>query len=146
MSSLDVRQIVPAKRHEAIYQALDKLSTGEILEIIVDHRPTPLKYEIEATRPGQYSWQDGTNGPTVFSANLTCKAKIVDVRPIIEKGEEPFDTIMEAVSDLEETQPLVILAPFEPVPLEGVLSSQGFAYDAVALEGGDWRVSFSKNI
>lgn len=146
MKSIDVRQVVPAKRHEAIHQALDTLCSGETLEIIADHRPTPLKYEIEATRRGQYIWKDGLNGPEVFSGLLTCKAKIVDVRPIIEKGEEPFDTIMAAVDVLEEDQPLVILAPFEPVPLEGVLSSQGFSYDATALEGGDWRVSFNKGI
>lgn len=146
MNSIDVREIIPAKRHETIHQALDMLSPGEVLEIIADHRPSPLKYEIEATRPGQYSWQDDINGPSVFSAKVTCKAKIVDVRPIIERGEEPFDTIMAAVDILEDNQTLVILAPFEPVPLEGVLSSQGFVYDALALEGGDWRVSFRKSI
>lgn len=35
-------------------------------------------------------------------------------------------------------------APFEPVPLEGVLAEQGFDYEAVPLDGGDWRVTFSR--
>ena len=37
-----------------------------------------------------------------------------------------------------------MLAPFEPVPLEGVLSSQGFSYDVVRLGDGDWQVTFRR--
>ncbi|MDA8393165.1 MAG: DUF2249 domain-containing protein [Actinomycetota bacterium] len=69
---------------------------------------------------------------------------ILDVRPLIEAGQEPFDTIMLAVSQLRDEQPLVVKAPFEPVPLEGVLSGQGFSYDAQALDGGDWEVRFTR--
>jgi uncharacterized protein (DUF2249 family) len=66
----------------------------------------------------------------------------IDARPIIAAGDEPFDTIMSAVSSLAEDEELVVLAPFEPVPLEGVLSSQGFSYQAEELGGGDWKVTF----
>jgi hypothetical protein len=66
----------------------------------------------------------------------------VDARPIIAAGGEPFDTIMAAVAGLAHSEELIVLAPFEPVPLEGVLSSQGFDYEAVDLGGGDWQVTF----
>ena len=69
----------------------------------------------------------------------------VDARPIIAAGGEPFETIMAAVSELTGTDDLVVLAPFEPVPLEGVLSSQGFAYEAVEIGGGDWQVTFRRD-
>ncbi|MGH9297983.1 MAG: DUF2249 domain-containing protein [Acidimicrobiales bacterium] len=69
----------------------------------------------------------------------------VDARPIIAAGCEPFDTIMAAMGDLAESEELVVLAPFEPVPLEGVLSSQGFTYEAVDLGGGDWQVTFRRS-
>jgi uncharacterized protein (DUF2249 family) len=68
----------------------------------------------------------------------------VDARPIIAAGGEPFDTIMSAVSELAGGEELVVLAPFEPVPLEGVLSSQGFSYQAEDLGGGDWKVTFRR--
>jgi hypothetical protein len=45
----------------------------------------------------------------------------VDARPIIAAGGEPFDTTMAAVADLGDGEDLVVLAPFEPVPLEGAL-------------------------
>lgn len=68
----------------------------------------------------------------------------LDARPIIAAGEEPFDRIMATVAGLEESEELIILAPFEPVPLEGVLSSQGFTYEAVAIGNGDWQVTFRR--
>jgi uncharacterized protein (DUF2249 family) len=68
----------------------------------------------------------------------------IDARPIVAAGGEPFDTIMLAVATLAENEELVVLAPFEPVPLEGVLSSQGFSYEAVDLGGGDWQVTFRR--
>ncbi len=51
-----------------------------------------------------------------------------DARPVIAAGGEPFDDIMMAVAALGEDEELVVLAPFEPVPLEGVLSACGFSY------------------
>ncbi len=69
----------------------------------------------------------------------------VDARPMIAQGDEPFDTIMAAVSALEPQEDLVVLAPFEPVPLEGVLSSQGFSYQAAEIGGGDWQVTFTRS-
>ena len=69
----------------------------------------------------------------------------VDARPIIQAGGEPFDAIMTAVGALGPDEELVILAPFEPVPLEGVLGSQGFSFEAVDLGDGDWRVTFRRN-
>jgi hypothetical protein len=68
----------------------------------------------------------------------------VDARPIIAAGGEPFGTIMAAVAALREDEELVVLAPFEPVPLEGVLGAQGFAYEVADLGDGDWQVTFRR--
>ncbi|HEY5303282.1 MAG TPA: DUF2249 domain-containing protein [Acidimicrobiales bacterium] len=68
----------------------------------------------------------------------------IDARPIIAAGDEPFDLIMAAVGALERDEELVVLAPFEPVPLEGVLGAQGFSYEAVDLGDGDWQVTFRR--
>jgi uncharacterized protein (DUF2249 family) len=143
MPVLDLRPLAPPERHRLVYQQLDALAPGETLELVNDHRPSPLRYELEATRPGEYQWVDGDNGPERWTAAITCSARIVDARPMIARGEEPFATIMAAVAMLEPGQPLVVLAPFEPVPLEGVLSAQGFTWTATTLDNGDWRVVFT---
>lgn len=69
---------------------------------------------------------------------------IVDVRPMIADGVEPFPTLIAAVEALADGEEFIVIAPFEPVPLEGVLSSQGFEYVAVELGGGDWQVTFRR--
>ncbi|MBS1837881.1 MAG: DUF2249 domain-containing protein, partial [Actinobacteria bacterium] len=66
---------------------------------------------------------------------------VLDVRPLIERGEEPFGTIMETVADLDG-RALVLVAPFEPTPLEGVLSAQGFSYRSEQVGESEWRVRF----
>jgi uncharacterized protein (DUF2249 family) len=73
-----------------------------------------------------------------------CGVATVDARPVIASGGEPFDMIMEAVAALADDEELTVLAPFEPVPLEGVLGSQGFSYDAADVGDGDWRVTFRR--
>jgi len=68
----------------------------------------------------------------------------VDARPLIAAGDEPFDLIMAAVAALGEHEELVVLAPFEPVPLEGVLGAQGFSYEAQEIGADNWRVTFRR--
>jgi hypothetical protein len=64
-----------------------------------------------------------------------------DARPVIAAGGEPFNDIMAAVAALGEDEELVVLAPFEPVPLEGVLSARGLSYHATGLGDGGWQVT-----
>ena len=75
---------------------------------------------------------------------MSADPRIVDARPVIAAGGEPFEMIMAAVDELEDEQPLVVIAPFEPVPLEGVLGSQGFEFETEQLDTGDWQVTFTR--
>lgn len=69
-------------------------------------------------------------------------ALTLDVRDDIRRGREPFSKIMQAVARLEEGQDLLLIAPFEPAPLYGVLGNQGFQHQSRELESGDWEVRF----
>jgi len=66
----------------------------------------------------------------------------LDVRRTIASGEEPFEMIMATVASLPPDEQLVIVAPFEPVPLEGVLQGQGFNYEAIQMAEDHWQVTF----
>jgi uncharacterized protein (DUF2249 family) len=68
----------------------------------------------------------------------------LDVRPILARGEEPFDTIMQTVAQLAQGEELELFTPFEPVPLFSVLGAQGFRYEVQHLQNGDVRVVFSR--
>jgi uncharacterized protein (DUF2249 family) len=68
----------------------------------------------------------------------------VDVREDIRLGREPFQKIMSAASDLTSNQDLLLLAPFEPVPLLRIMSKRGFGHRASTLPSGDWEILFTR--
>jgi hypothetical protein len=51
---------------------------------------------------------------------------------------------MTEVNSMDSQDQLIITAPFEPVPLEGVLSNQGFEYEVTDIGDGDFEVIFTK--
>lgn len=144
MEVLDVRPLPPRVRHETIFERLDALGAGQTLRLVNDHDPVPLRYQLDATRPGHFRWAPVETGPEEWRIDITSRARVVDARPLLARGEEPFETIMAAVAELGDDEILVVRAPFEPVPLEGVLSEQGFAYVVDELAPDDWRVVFAR--
>jgi uncharacterized protein (DUF2249 family) len=73
---------------------------------------------------------------------MSKKTILVDVREDLRNGREPFSKIMNAAASLGEGQRLLLLAPFEPVPLVSVLAQQGFRHTAKPNQSGDWEVLF----
>jgi uncharacterized protein (DUF2249 family) len=67
----------------------------------------------------------------------------LDVREDIQRGREPFSRIMQTVASLEPDQGLLLIAPFEPKPLCGLLQARGFTWSSHPLENGDWEVLFT---
>ena len=52
--------------------------------------------------------------------------KLLDVRPLLAEGNEPFQVIRERIDALAPGQGLTIVAPFLPAPLIELLKSEGF--------------------
>jgi hypothetical protein len=73
------------------------------------------------------------------------QARVVDARPTLAAGGQPFAEIMAAAAKVGVGEVLVVFAPFEPIPLEGVLGQRGFSHIAERLDSGDWRTTFSKD-
>lgn len=140
--TIDAREIPHDERHPLIHGRLDGLEPGETLVLLTDHRPLHLYTELETMRPGESTWDDAEHDAGTWQTTFTKVARVLDVRPIINAGDEPFETIMDTVGGLED-EDLVIVAPFEPVPLEGVLSSQGYTFEANEVEPNHWRTRFS---
>lgn len=70
--------------------------------------------------------------------------KTLDVRPDLERGDEPFVRIMEAAATLSTGEIMVVIAPFEPVPLYGVLGQQGFCHETRKVTDSEWIVQFRR--
>ncbi len=69
---------------------------------------------------------------------------LLDVRPTLAAGEDPFDTIMAAADRLAPGQTLVLVNSFEPFPLYQVLAERGFERSVERFPDGDWRVTFRR--
>ncbi len=67
----------------------------------------------------------------------------LDVRPILRRGEEPFDAIMSAVDGLAPGQSLRLVVPFRPAPLFTVMANRGYGCQDHQREDGTWEVLFT---
>jgi uncharacterized protein (DUF2249 family) len=67
---VDVRTIIPRERHPLIFQTFDALKPGEAFELVNDHDPKPLYYQLQAERPGQLAWSYVEQGPAVWRVQV----------------------------------------------------------------------------
>jgi uncharacterized protein (DUF2249 family) len=70
---LDVRNIVPKERHPKIFNTFDGLKKGEMMVLINDHDPKPLKYQLDVERMGHLDWKYVEQGPEVWKVEITKK-------------------------------------------------------------------------
>jgi uncharacterized protein (DUF2249 family) len=80
----------------------------------------------------------------LFAAWRAQATVVLDVRPDLARGDEPFARILEAAVPLRLGEVLLLVAPFEPVPLYGVLAGRGFAHETLALASDEWVVRFTR--
>jgi uncharacterized protein (DUF2249 family) len=68
---LDVRVIPPRDKHPTIFRTLDGLSTGQMLLLINDHDPRPLRYQLDAERAHLFDWVYAEEGPETWRVRIT---------------------------------------------------------------------------
>lgn len=68
---LDVRTLAHGARHEIIFGRLHALRPGEILVIVNDHDPKPLRYQLDAAWPDSFGWEYLEEGPHEFRIAIT---------------------------------------------------------------------------
>lgn len=67
---LDVRQEIPARRHELIFATYGALAPGESFILVNDHDPKPLYYQLAAEHTGQFEWAYLEGGPNVWKVQI----------------------------------------------------------------------------
>lgn len=70
-AQIDVRKIEVRDKHNRIFETLDSLKIGQSLEIINDHDPKPLRYQLDAEHAGGFSWKYVEEGPEVWRVIIT---------------------------------------------------------------------------
>jgi uncharacterized protein (DUF2249 family) len=158
---LDLRELPCPQRHMTIFQEWRDLEEGKALLLINDHDPIPLFEEFEGRFPGLFDWVNLEAGPEIWRIRISKKGQsspsgvelkeekqsrmkpmILDARPIFQRGESPCHVIDEAVANVKPGERLILLVPFEPIPLYAKLARQGFEHQSRQSADGSWEVAF----
>ena len=154
---LDVRELAPAQRHVAIFDAYLNLAPGTGFVLVNDHDPKPLRYQFEAEHAGQFTWDALESGPEVWQVRIG--------RPFAAAGdasdEEPdldvrqvahfrrHDLIFTAYRALTPGRGFVLVNDHDPMPLRYQFEAQyAGEYSWDYLEAGPrvWRVRVGRTL
>lgn len=69
-AQLDVRQEIPARRHQLIFETYGSLGPGEAFELVNDHDPKPLYHQFAAEHAGEFEWTPVEEGPEVWRIRI----------------------------------------------------------------------------
>jgi len=67
---IDVREIAPHARHGRVFERLAGLPSGDALELISDHGPSPLRARIERQHPGRFDFAAFEAGPALWRLEI----------------------------------------------------------------------------
>jgi uncharacterized protein (DUF2249 family) len=67
---LDVREEIPARRHELIFGTYGDLAAGSSFVLVNDHDPKPLYYQLAAEHPDEFEWAYLEEGPEVWRVRI----------------------------------------------------------------------------
>lgn len=68
--TLDVRDLAPRDRHARIFATFDALRPGQVLRLVNDHDPKPLKYQFAAEHAAEATWEPEKMGPEVWVVRI----------------------------------------------------------------------------
>lgn len=67
---LDVRLLPSRRKHPTIFETFDALEPGGAFVLLNDHDPVPLRYQLEAERPGAFTWEYLEEGPEIWRVRI----------------------------------------------------------------------------
>ncbi|HIP49734.1 MAG TPA: DUF2249 domain-containing protein [Lutibacter sp.] len=69
---------------------------------------------------------------------------VLDVRPTIESGADPFKEIMAGVKEMKESETLKVINVFEPIPLITILKEKGYKSWTNEVSANEYHTFFEK--
>jgi uncharacterized protein (DUF2249 family) len=164
---IDVGQLPVPQQNALIHKAWEELDTECALVVTSSRDPVAYYRRLACEFYGQFRWEYLERGPktwrvrllkgmfpdpgfvppppdeiTVAEWSASRQSLILDVRPIFARGDTPCVAIEAAAAQIGPGQSLVLLVPFEPVPLCQRLGRQGLSHKAEQQPDGSWRVEF----
>jgi uncharacterized protein (DUF2249 family) len=69
--AIDLRTLAPRDRHTVVFGQFDALQPGQSLQLLNDHDPQPLRFQLDDRAFGQFEWTALESGPTVWRVQIT---------------------------------------------------------------------------
>lgn len=69
--AIDLRSITPRDRHPIVFSRIDALQPGQSLQLLNDHDPQPLRFQLDDRAFGQFEWATLESGPEVWRVQIT---------------------------------------------------------------------------
>ncbi|MDQ2074317.1 DUF2249 domain-containing protein [Haloarcula sp. NS06] len=155
LPTIDVRDLKPQRRHEALLDIFDGLAAGEGFVLVNDHDPKPLYHELKSMHGDVVEWDYASQGGGEWQVKIvktdaseTTDEDIVtryDVREIPKQERHP--TIHHRYGMIPEGETMELIAPHEPRPLQREFRQQygdAFTWEVVESEPGRCRVQITK--
>lgn len=70
-AAIDLRTIAPRERHALVFARFDALQAGQALQLVNDHDPQPLRFQLDDRAFGQFEWAALESGPEVWRVQIT---------------------------------------------------------------------------
>ena len=69
-TTIDVRSIAPRERHARIFAQFDALPVGGAMQLVNDHDPRPLRYQLQERSTAGFDWVYLASGPEVWGVEI----------------------------------------------------------------------------
>lgn len=155
LETVDVRDLKPQRRHEALLGIFDEMSADEGFVLVNDHDPKPLYHELRSMHGEVIEWDYGSEADDEYRVAIRKTADSdaddedvvtrYDVRDIPKTERHP--TIHHRYGMIPEGGTLELVAPHEPRPLKQEFRQRygdAFTWDVVESEPGRCRVRITK--
>jgi len=155
LPTIDVRDLKPQRRHEALLEIFDGLAADEGFVLVNDHDPKPLYHELKSMHGDVIEWEYARQGDGEWRVEIVktgdseaTDEDIVtryDVREIPKPERHP--TIHHRYGMIPEGGTMELIAPHEPRPLQREFRQQygdAFTWEVVDSEPGRYRVQITK--
>ncbi|GCF15170.1 hypothetical protein Harman_31050 [Haloarcula mannanilytica] len=155
LGTIDVRDLKPQRRHEALLGIFDDLAMGEGFVLVNDHDPKPLYHELKSMHGDVIEWDYASKGDGEWRVEIVktgdseaTDEDVVtryDVREIPKQERHP--TIHHRYGMISEGGTMELIAPHEPRPLQREFRQQygdAFTWEVVESEPGRCRVQITK--
>ncbi|MBT9596546.1 MAG: DUF2249 domain-containing protein [Vitreoscilla sp.] len=70
-AAIDLRTIAPRDRHALVFGCFDALQPGQSMQLVNDHDPQPLRFQLDDRAFGQFEWASLESGPHAWRVQIT---------------------------------------------------------------------------